>query len=282
MTAIDDLFDVIPQFPDRRATSDPVWRLWREVSIPLIARTFGESGDTPQQFGPLGPLAMPYFEMGNINSLDLFGLDELIIFAFYHCNRARYSRVVDFGTNIGLHTLMMRRCGYQVRSFEPDPVHVAQLQRNLDLNAETTELIQAAVSVSDGTAQFVRVKGNTTGSHIAGAKDSPYGELDWFDVQIVAAAPHLEWADLAKIDIEGHEADLICGLPPAIWTGTDAILEIGTEKNARAIFDYLSGTEANIFAQKIGWQQVTRLEDMPFSHRDGSAFLSGKSAMPWG
>lgn len=281
MSTFDDLFEVLPQFAHRHATSDPFWRICRDLTKPLIAKSFGQAGETPQSFGPLGPVSMPYFEMGNINSLDLFGMDELIIFAFYLQNRARYTRVADFGTNIGLHSIMMRRCGFEVRSFEPDPVHVAQLEHNLALNNTTTDLHQAAVSLSDGTTQFVRVKGNTTGSHIAGAKENPYGELDYFDVELVAAAPHLEWADLVKIDIEGHEAELVCGLPSKTWISTDAILEIGTEKNARAIFDHLRESKINIFAQKIGWQKVSRLEDMPHSHRDGSAFLSCKDVMPW-
>lgn len=276
-----DLFEVIPQFPARHATSDPLWRLWRAVSIPHVAEVFKDAGDTPVPFGPFGGIAMPYFQMGNINSLDLFGLDELILFSFYHRNRDRYKRVADMGTNIGLHTIVMGRCGFDVRSFEPDPVHVERLNANLALNNVTTDLRQAAVSLEDGQTQFIRVKGNTTGSHIAGAKPNPYGELDTFDVEITAAAPHLEWADLAKIDIEGHEAALISGLDADIWTGTDAVLEIGTEENARVIFDHLIGSKTNIFAQKIGWQKVTRFEDMPYSHRDGSAFLSGKDAMPW-
>lgn len=281
MTAFDDLFAVIPDYPERHATSDPVWRLWREVSIPLVAQTFGE-GAGAQPFGPFGDLEMPYFEMGNINSLDLFGLDELILFSFYHRNRGRYRRVCDMGTNIGLHTMVLARCGFEVRSFEPDPVHVAQLQKNLSLNGVTTDLRQQAVSLEDGRTEFVRVKGNTTGSHIAGAKANPYGELDRFEVEITAAAPHLDWADLAKIDIEGHEAALVSGLPADIWTGTDAVLEIGTEANARVIFDHLIDSKTRIFAQKTGWQRVTRFEDMPYSHRDGSAFLTGKDAMPWG
>src|SRR5690349_11853642 len=75
---------------------------------------------TPIPFGPFGPLALPYRRMGAIDSVDLFGLDELILFAFYWANRSRYRRSVDIGANIGLHSIVMARCGLAVRSFEPD------------------------------------------------------------------------------------------------------------------------------------------------------------------
>jgi len=100
-------------------------------------------------------------------------------------------------------------------------------------------------------------------------------------VTLEAAAPHLAWADLAKIDIEGHEAELLTGLSPAIWKSTDAILEVGTAENAAAIFRHLHGSGVHLFAQKIGWREVASLDDMPVSHRDGSLFLTGKPVMNW-
>ena len=280
MTIFDDLFAVIGQMPLRHAPSDPMWRIWRAAAGPAIAAAFRDS-NAPQPFGPFGALAMPYFTMGAIDSLDLFGMDELIIFAFYRANRYRYRKVVDFGANIGLHTIILGRCGYTVRSFEPDPVHLDRLKSNLLANNVTSDVRAAAVSLTDGKTEFVRVLGNTTGSHIKGAKSNPYGPIDTFEVKLEAAAPHLAWADLAKIDIEGHEAALLTGLPHETWRSTDAILEVGTEDNARQIFAYFKDSPIRMFAQKIGWKKVEQLSDMPTSHRDGSLFLSAKTEMPW-
>jgi FkbM family methyltransferase len=276
----DDLFAVIPQFPTRHAPSDPLWRIWKAAARPVVEVGFRD-GAAPQPFGPFGSIAMPYFKMGNIDSLDLFGLDELIIFAFYHANRTRYRKVVDFGANIGLHTIMMSRSGFEVRSFEPDPVHLDRLKANLTLNGAKSDVRAAAVSLQEGKTEFVRLVGNTTGSHIKGAKTDTYGPTELFEVKLEAAGPHLAWADLAKIDIEGHEAALLTGLPPETWRSTDAVLEVGSEANAQQIFAYLNGSGVNMFAQKIGWKQVTSAGDMPTSHRDGSLFLTGKSEMPW-
>ena len=239
----------------------------------------GRSGKV--RFGPFGELVFPYVEMGAINSLDLLGMDELILFSFYWANRFRYRKVVDFGANIGLHSTILHKCGYKVRCFEPDPVHLKLLERTFALNDVNVEIHKSAVSFENGELEFVRVLGNTTGSHLSGAKPNLYGELERFKVPVEAAQPHLQWADLAKIDIEGHEAELICALPAEIWLSTDAVLEVGRAENAKAIYDYLSGTGVNLFSQKNGWQSVKSVEDVPTSHREGSLFLTGKSEMPW-
>ena len=277
----DDLFEVLAQYPTRHATVDPMWRVWRAAARAEVQRLFAGTVPSSVPFGPFGNISLPYFRMGSIDSLDLFGMDELIIFAFYNANRLRYRKVVDFGANIGLHSIIMARTGFEVRSFEPDPIHFEILRTNLKLNNAASDLHQAAVSFEAGRQEFVRVLGNTTGSHLAGAKESPYGDLERFEVAIEAAAPHLAWADFAKIDIEGHEATLITRLEPEIWLGTDAILEVGTSLNAETIFTHLARGPVKMFSQKTGWRQVRRVEDMPTSHRDGSLFLTGADEMPW-
>lgn len=256
------------------------WKLKNEESKGLAQENFSSVEPLPVDFGPFGRLYFPYHSMGNITSINLFGVDELIIFAFYWANRTKYRNVLDLGANLGLHTIIMQKCGFNVRSFEPDPIHMGVLSKNLGLNQCESDIHQAAISTQDGIAEFTRVKGNTTGSHLSGAKESPYGDLERFTVVTESALPHLEWADLAKIDIEGHEAELICNLPADIWKKTDAIMEIGTAKNAEAIFNYLNG-KVNLFAQKNGWQKVKSPLDLPNSHHEGSVFVSAKENMYW-
>lgn len=281
MTLFADLFALIQAYPERHANADPLWNVLRAAARSEVVTCFSATEPDPVPFGPLGELTFPYHSMGNIDSLDLFGVDELIILAFYDANRSTYRKAVDFGANIGLHSIGMVRSGFEVRSFEPDPVHFDLLDRNLRLNHAVSELHNSAVSLESGKTEFIRVLGNTTGSHIAGAKQDPYGELDRFEVELEAAAEHLAWADLAKIDIEGHEAALVTGLPAETWEATDAVLEVGTPDNAEAIFRHLGGTRINLLAQKCGWGPVSKLADMPTSHRDGSLFITARDRMPW-
>jgi len=277
---LDDVFKTLGQLSARHATNDPLWRLWHEASHGPLQRIFGSVEASPTRFGPFGDLVFPFVGMGAVTSVDLFGLDELILFTFYNANRSLYRRAVDFGANIGLHTTIMARCGFDVRSFEPDPHHFGLLQRTVATNAVVSDLHQTAISIEPGRLEFVRVKGNTTGSHLAGAKAAPYGELERFDVEVEAALPHLEWADLAKIDIEGHEAVLMQGLPLTIWDSTDAVLEVGTKDNAQSIFDRFAGSHINLFAQKIGWQIVKNSADMPTSQLEGPLLVSAAPIMP--
>jgi FkbM family methyltransferase len=233
-------------------------------------------------FGPFGMLALPYHKMGAIDSIDLFGLDELIIFSFYWANRGAYKRAVDIGANLGLHTILMSRSGYEVTAFEPDPVHFRLLKQNLAYNrAERITPIEAAVSDHRGKTEFVRVKGNTTGSHISGAKANPYGELDRFSVDLVPFEEAVRTADLVKVDAEGHEVVILRSLPPERWNSLDAIVEVGTPENAAALLEHFKPLPVRLFSQKTGWSLVRDYAHLPTSHREGSLFITAKPEMPW-
>ena len=121
--------------------------------------------------------------------------------------------------------------------------------------------------------------GNSTGSHLAGSKSDPYGDLDRFEVTVTAAAPHLVQADLAKIGIEGYETELITGLPSQIWLNTDALVEVGTFENAQARYKYLIDTDVKMFSQKSAWSQVEEPANIPTSLRKESLFFTRKSSI---
>lgn len=281
MTTLDLIFETLAERPDLHVRSSALYRLYQATARTAVEQLFSATERVVQPFGPFGSLSMPYTKMGAIDSLDLFGVDELIIFAFYNANRGRYSRVLDIGANLGLHSIVMARCGYSVKAFEPDPWHYGLLVDNLTANVVTTvEPLKAAVSVSDGEAQFVRVLGNTTGSHLAGSKDS-YGEKEFFMVPTRAVQPLFEWADLAKIDAEGHEKELLLTATREIMQKLDIMVEIGNADNATAVFRHFQSIRIGMFSQKTGWSRVRQVTDVPTSHREGSLFISAKSVMPW-
>ncbi len=239
-------------------------------------------GDSRIELGELGPLYFPYYKMGAIDTLDLFGLDELIIFSFYWINRERYKKSADIGANLGLHSILMERCGWRVDAYEPDPVHARLLERNLDLNHSSNVTVhELAVSDAAGELEFVRVLGNTTGSHLAGAKTNPYGELEQFKVNVASIDSIMKEVDFVKLDAEGQEKIIILGTNAQHWVGTDAIAEVGSAENAREIFEHLRTLGVNLFSQKVGWNRVESLEGMPTSYKEGSLFITTKSQMPW-
>lgn len=278
---MDEIFQSLMQSLDCHVPGSPAYVALRDAARKRIADLFSSDQAVEQPFWEFGRISFPYHRMGAISSLDLFGLDELIIFAFYRANRSRYTNVADIGANIGLHSVLLGRCGYSVRSYEPDPLHFAKLCANLERNATTTvQPIQGAVSTSTGTTRFVRVLGNTTGSHLAGVKDS-YGHKEEFEVAVTDISNIYAESDLIKMDAEGHEAALLSKLSQEKARAVDVIAEVGSQPNASAIYVDLMVKGINMFSQKTGWGRVRDLADMPISHREGSLFVTMKDSVPW-
>jgi FkbM family methyltransferase len=231
----------------------------------------------------IGHVPMSYVDMGAITSVDLFGLDELIILSFYWINRHRYRRVIDMGANVGLHSVVLGMLGLRVDAYEPDPRHTLALRGHLDSAGvqSSVRIHEAAITPHGGVAEFVRVVGNTTGSHVAGAKSSPYGTLERFDVAAVAVSDAIRGADLIKMDVEGLEADLISTISEEDLCGIDVICEVGSPSNAERIWRHLERSTIRMFPQKIGWRLAQSVADLPTSYHEGSLFLSMKEGMPW-
>ena len=279
---LENLLLALPSLSNYHNPGSKVYTLLKQVARREVENLF--SGDRPEarEFGPFGRLVFPYFKMGNIDSLNLFDLDELIIFSFYRANRKRYRRVLDIGANIGLHSIIMSKCGFDIRSYEPDPRHYEVLQKNLKLNnCDNVQPFNAAVSSQAGEMEFVRVLGNTTASHLAGSKPNPYGDLEKFPVKVEAFEPLIVWADLIKLDVEGHEKVVLLSTKRDQWLKTDALVEIENKDNATAVYEHLTAMGVNLFSQKTGWRQVRNLDDMPTSYHEGTLFVTCKKEMPW-
>ena len=181
-----NLFEFLADHPQNHARGTSLYRFVEDLTNAAFHEAQPDfAAGKKILLGELGPIVLPYEKMGAIDSIDLFGVDELLMFSFYHRNRGRYARAADIGANLGLHSILLSLCGSKVDAYEPDPAHCEKLIRNLALNGiDNCTVHKAAVSEKDGTMQFVRVLGNTTSSHLAGAKANPYGELERFDVSV--------------------------------------------------------------------------------------------------
>lgn len=231
-------------------------------------------------------LAVPNVSFGAVSAPDLLGLDELIMFSFYLSNTAGYRKVADLGANIGVHSLVLSLMGFQVIAFEPDPQH-GLISRSLLKQGEAhskVEWVERAV-VADSKlspiVEFVRVKGNTTSSHVKGAKSNPYGVLETIKVSTESLSEIVPRVDLVKMDVEGLEAELLASLSPADYLDTDFLVEVGSRDNAKSIFEWNTKNGIRMFSQKINWGIVSDLSDVPHSYKEGSLFISNKPNMPW-
>ena len=281
-TYFQDFFTALPTLSGCHAPGSKVHTFLKTTLRAAVVRYFQTVDQTPKSFGPFGDLVFPYQRMGAVDSLNLFDLDELILFSFYWVNRHRYRRVADIGANLGLHAILLSRCGFEVTAYEPDPRHFGILKENLLLNdCQEVKKVNAAVSSVAGVQEFVRVLGNTTGNHLAGSKPHAYGELERFPVEVVPVSSILEDSDLIKMDVEGHERELLLSTRGGDWDHTDALVEVGSLENASAIFEHFSRLGVGLFSQKINWGRVMDLAHMPVSYREGILFISRKDRMPW-
>lgn len=277
------LINTITSFPQEHNTTSDLYQMQRMVSDNLIQKKFLDTGPQNINLPHIGEINIPFVSQGAINTSHLFGLDELIIFSYYIANKNNYKTVADVGANIGVHSVILAKLGFRVLSYEPDPETFKILRQNLERNNVTSsvEAFQCAVSKQSGEAEFTRVCGNTTGSHLSGSKVNPYGNLERFQVRLEAIKAIMSKVDLVKIDIEGHEASVICSTDRDDWSGTNAIAEVGSEDNASLIFEHLNNIGINIFSQKNGWSKAESYSDLPFSHREGSIFISENDYMSW-
>ena len=279
---MESLFKALPSVHPFHSPKSSLYEFLKLAARREMERLFEDNIPGKVAIFPFGEILFPYFNMGNVDSLNLFDLDELIIFSYYYNRRSSYRNALDIGANIGLHSVVLAKCGYNVRSFEPDPVHFRKLAETVHLNGiKNVELYNAAVSSKSGEMEFVRVLGNTTSSHLAGSKLNPYGELERLMVEVVPIAEHLKWAELIKLDAEGHEKEIIGATDPVDWEGKDAIVEISSKENAEFIYKFFKGTNTDLFSQKLNWEPVRAMDDMPFTYHDGSLFLSSTRKNMW-
>ena len=130
--------------------------------------------------------------------------------------------VLDIGANIGYYALMMLRLigphGTLI-AVEPSPTNVRLLKRNLLLNGHSNiEVHQKAVSETDGIRDFfLSEMSNLNTFHNTGTANIHLSgttiKVETETVQQIAAGRKI---DLIRMDVEGHEIEVINGLIPAI------------------------------------------------------------------
>ena len=87
------LLELIPEIFNHHSPSSELYKFIEKISKISSYTLFGPNHDEAVDLGSIGKITLPYYSMGAINSTHLFGLDELILFAFYTKNKNRYKKV---------------------------------------------------------------------------------------------------------------------------------------------------------------------------------------------
>jgi FkbM family methyltransferase len=231
---------------------------------------------------PFGKINFPYVELGKVKSSDLINLYEIILFAYYWSAKDKYKKVADVGANIGLHSIILKKSGFKVVSYEPDIETSVLLKNNLNKNGIIdVEIVNKAVSGFNGIAEFIKIKNNVTGSHISGSKQKVYGDVKKFNIECISLSNLCGDFDLIKLDIEGAEDQSILSLSYKDLKKCDIMVEIHSLEKSKKIFQHLNDNKINCFAQKNLWKKVKSIKDMPKNYKEGALFISTKEKMSW-
>lgn len=160
-----------------------------------------------QDIGISGDVEDLYFQNAQ-QSVD--GFDPLLYVAR---TMPEGATILDVGANIGLSTIALALTvpASRIISFEPSPVNFFYLEQNVEvLNGRDVDIRRLAVSDKPGMLHFHAAK--TGGwSHVVGDNHMSRG-IESVDVEairlddLVGVRP-----DLIKIDVEGHEPEVLAG-----------------------------------------------------------------------
>jgi FkbM family methyltransferase len=156
---------------------------------------------------------------------------------------------LDVGSNIGLYAVPLAALvgddGWVV-AIEPDPRNCSLLHRNLHRNGARASVVQAAASSSRGTTSFSR-DSLTTATGRIGEEGNLVSGWTRFptrrDVSIVATVVvdelmgvlGLPAVGFVKIDVEGHEVEVLEGMQKTIAADRPVMLIEVADRNAGAV-----------------------------------------------
>jgi FkbM family methyltransferase len=134
----------------------------------------------------------------------------------------QYDAFIDVGANFGLYSLIAAQSGRlaEVLAFEPDPRNHQQLAANILLNRLTGKIrvYGAGLSNRDTATSFLQENGRSTGQSRIEQTAPPATRLSRYTrttIDTLRFDNHFSYRDrklLVKIDVEGHEAEVIDGM----------------------------------------------------------------------
>lgn len=133
--------------------------------------------------------------------------------------------VLDVGANLGLYSLVTAaHCrdhnlvGARIFGFEPNPKECTKFKRNVDLNDYSEiNVVQLALSNRAGVCSMaIPANGFGVFGHLLSSNDRIYSEdevkeVETIDLDSWCKIHGIEQIDLMKLDVEGHELDVLRG-----------------------------------------------------------------------
>ncbi|HTW94028.1 MAG TPA: FkbM family methyltransferase [Tepidisphaeraceae bacterium] len=176
----------------------------------------------PQQFAPVplrGPMRLFQCYPGNdVVSKSLYWLGEFDPWVNWALRRLtrRSDTVVDIGANIGATTLCLAECvgpKGRVIAFEPFPPHLEKLRANVQGNGLATVTIEPlALSTEPGSLTMSMPDVSHQGMARVGGGGERVAAVPSDTFDRVARRLQLRSINVCKIDVEGHEPQVLAGM----------------------------------------------------------------------
>jgi len=162
----------------------------------------------------------------------------------------------DIGANIGCFTCLMAGIGAEVYAFEPGPKAVEEIEKNLDMNSLDAKIQNYALSDSNEWKPFEVHRGVDGEQRIVDDAES-HVECKTAD------SLGLPSPDAAKIDVEGHEMQVLHGMEELL-------------KEARPVLYIEAHGSENLSAVKTFLQERDYETELMADRVDGSHLIKGK------
>lgn len=132
--------------------------------------------------------------------------------------------VFDIGANTGIYTILSNKVneGAKIYSFEPYPVNIERLKRNLLLNKTKTQIVDKALGDEKKIISFAVPENgciaDTSSAEIEFSKNTYEGKIKWRQIEVeqttldmFSEENKIDKIDLVKIDVEGYEETVFKG-----------------------------------------------------------------------
>lgn len=174
---------------------------------------------------------------------------------------SKYARpgttVVDAGAFIGLHSLFLaKECKCTVYAFEPQPIVFGLLNQNVSQNSLAEVIFPTCTMLSNkaGIAKMAVPKSYNTWTNPGGLGivDDTFSNPDLRVISVPKTTLDsfsLENVSLMKVDVEGHEMEVLAGSYDLIWSNRPVL-----------VVELLGGCDRNEHAPEI-LRRIKHIED---------------------
>lgn len=130
----------------------------------------------------------------------------------------------DIGANLGFYSCLLSDKASKVYSFEPNPAAVKLLRENLENNSvENAEVVEAALSNEDASKGFKNLFSNSVVGWGTVTDGEGEGQIKARKAETLLQKDRIEVPDMMKIDVEGHEREVLKGMGEVLEKGSPII-----------------------------------------------------------